>query len=127
MLMEKEKICKGCKHYTFQEYIVCKVPATINGVNCPCSICLVKTMCTDTCTAFFSYRDSTIAKNENCRGCNSVLNKECIYEIKEPCPCHECLVKPVCGDGCDAFLYLLEKIDSHIAVTEDIFPEERNK
>jgi len=127
MLMAKEEICRGCKHYTFQEYIVCRIPSMKNGVQCPCSLCLIKSMCTDTCNAFFSYKDGNGAKDDNCRGCESVSDGECVYEIKEPCPCHKCLIKSVCGDGCDTFLELLDKIDFHKAEAEDLFPEERNK
>ena len=58
MLLLKEKWCKGCKYYNVQYYIGCDISPIIKGKKCPCITCLVKTMCTEICFEWFSFRDS---------------------------------------------------------------------
>lgn len=56
----KEEVCSGCSTYkTFddvsEEIIYCFVPHIINGKYCPCSTCILKMMCEDTCLKFDIY------------------------------------------------------------------------
>ena len=54
----KNKICRGCSHFLLKDYIVCTVRPIINGKQCPCATCLVKSMCTNTCLEFFQYQEA---------------------------------------------------------------------
>jgi len=64
-LFLKNRICRGCSHFLVKDYIVCTVRPIINDKQCPCSTCLVKSMCTDTCLEFFRYKDEdTLDKTE---------------------------------------------------------------
>ena len=44
--------------------------------------------------------------NEECKGCFSIENAQCVMgadEIASECPCATCLVKMVCTVGCDLY------------------------
>lgn len=51
----KNEICKGCK--SIIQFHSCIVPPIKNGKICPCSICLVKTMCNEPCEEFKIHAD----------------------------------------------------------------------
>jgi hypothetical protein len=56
----KKEVCSGCSTYeTIDEstdiIIYCFVPHHINGQYCPCSTCILKMMCEDTCLKFDIY------------------------------------------------------------------------
>lgn len=57
MEITKDEACTGCVFYKWNDHITCKVIPIINGNTCPCMSCLIKSMCTDTCNAFFTYKD----------------------------------------------------------------------
>ena len=72
-MIEKYKICKGCKFYEHivtlsdgrkELYRTCRIkyPILSSTQQCPCLTCIVKSMCSSTCEAFFKYRDFLLYK-----------------------------------------------------------------
>lgn len=57
----RDYVCKGCKSYLNKEYRAskklspCRVVHKKNGQVCPCSQCLVKSMCESQCDEFRDY------------------------------------------------------------------------
>jgi len=55
----RDYICKGCKSYLVlrsnDKLTVCTSPHKKNGKACPCSICLIKSMCMISCDELTSY------------------------------------------------------------------------
>lgn len=57
----RDYVCKGCGSYINKDYIsdrklaVCTVVHKKNGQVCPCSQCLVKSMCESQCDEFKDY------------------------------------------------------------------------
>ena len=50
-------ICQGCLIFSqMRDGICCAVPHKINGHPCPCSVCIVKGMCEETCDVLKLYR-----------------------------------------------------------------------
>lgn len=50
--------------------------------------------------------------NRCCKGCASYIDHECeIIDTNEGgCPCNDCLIKIMCGDGCDEYYEYYEKM-----------------
>jgi len=56
----RDHICQGCKSYIISDdkqgvITVCHIPHKRNGNICPCSVCLIKSMCTKHCDKFGLY------------------------------------------------------------------------
>lgn len=52
-----------------------------------------------------------------CFGCRSTEDLACfinVYEYKILCPCAKCLIKNMCGDGCDTFKEYTENYSSDL-------------
>lgn len=50
-------------------------------------------------------------KKEDCEGCNSHGNKECMwFEKHSTCPCSTCLIKMMCLVPCDLLIKHINKI-----------------
>ena len=56
MTKNDRKICKGCLDLTCTKSIIIRCSISIkDDKNCPCSICLVKSMCRDICEEFVNF------------------------------------------------------------------------
>jgi len=52
----RKTICSGCHSYmNMSEYDFCHIPHKVNGEPCPCSICLIKTVCDKPCKKLLNY------------------------------------------------------------------------
>jgi len=54
-MTDKKKICKGCM--SIIQFRTCTVEPIKNNKHCPCSLCLVKTMCSEPCEDFKKHAD----------------------------------------------------------------------
>ena len=60
MTKNDKKICEGCSHYIYNAdmanaTVICNTFPIKDNKKCPCSICIVKSMCTTMCDEFKSY------------------------------------------------------------------------
>ena len=55
----REIVCKGCRSYRCDQHgdskCAIKLSELIDGLPCPCSICIIKMMCDTPCRAFSTY------------------------------------------------------------------------
>jgi len=52
----RKEVCKGCRLYDLiDEGERCRISHKINGKPCPCSICLVKSVCNQACDLIEGY------------------------------------------------------------------------
>lgn len=60
----RRSVCKGCLTYeTMNEDQLCPVPHKINRKPCPCSKCMIKMVCEDTCDEFRLYKGTFVSRN----------------------------------------------------------------
>ena len=62
--MKPPETCKGCRSLNYEGLIVCKRGKYNHLGKCPCTICLVKSMCINGCkkyTTFYNPNDSKIS------------------------------------------------------------------
>ncbi len=49
-------VCKGCMSFEeMNEHHLCKIPHKKDGKQCPCSICLIKSVCNKSCEILQTY------------------------------------------------------------------------
>jgi len=54
----KKRICTGCNNYINDDDDTCNIcirPINDRGEICPCSLCLIKSMCSQSCEEFRNY------------------------------------------------------------------------
>ena len=57
--------CKGCVVYSNdRDFIFCHGICEINDIECPCALCLIKTMCRDLCSLAHEYEDRILEEIE---------------------------------------------------------------
>lgn len=58
----RTKICSGCLTNDKAE---CEIEPLVNGFRCPCSTCLVKVMCENTCSKLYEYSQFAKRRKED--------------------------------------------------------------
>ena len=71
MKMTRKEACKGCKDYDSNYYsghggecLADVAVESLNKIQCPCSICLIKGVCEIPCDLFTEYDELMILDNE---------------------------------------------------------------
>lgn len=73
----RESICKGCLTYedNIDNGVVCGLPHKRNGHPCPCSSCLIKSVCVTSCELVKEYQTDPKEIGRNHAKCESVAKK----------------------------------------------------
>ena len=87
----RDKVCKGCTTYEFGLKFgsPCNIPHKMDGYTCPCSTCLIKSMCQETCDEVEYYMRRNVKRiNKKKHHPKAVITddvtRDSMYELHHP-------------------------------------------